>query len=130
MMLEHVMHVHMYICMHDEYTHDACTQAADAYEVCICGSFTLAKIRLEKGDDVNYYQVGFTCLGRALISGNKKIVSLLLEQPGIDVNAKHGDETALHTKQHGPSAVWPFFGCSWIFQELTEKPRIGLDRLP
>ena len=46
---------------------------------------------LKKGADVNYQQdgAGATCLMVAVRSENIELVSLLLEQPGIDVNAKN-----------------------------------------
>ena len=47
----------------------------------------LVKKHLERGADVNYHQNGDTCLMGAVRSQNKALVSLLLEQPGIDVNA-------------------------------------------
>ena len=61
------------------------------------GSLPSAKKCLDRGADVNYRSFSSTCLILAVTQNNEEIVSLLLEQPGIDVNAKMlSGQTALH----------------------------------
>ena len=72
---------------------------ADLCDSCIFGKISLARAReqLERGADVNYVQSNSTCLMSAVRSKNIELVSLLLEQPGIDVNAKDRfGRTVLH----------------------------------
>ena len=95
------------------------------------GDLPWAKKNLERGADVNYLHndYGTTCLMGAVLGLNKEVVSLLLEQPGIEVNAKgDGGRTAL-TKQQGET-LRPYSDCFWIFQELTGRPRLRMGRLP
>ena len=61
---------------------------ANLYKSCRSGNFLLARKQLQRGADVNYHQTNETCLIAAVTSQNEELVSLLLEQPGIDVNAK------------------------------------------
>ena len=60
---------------------------ANLYKSCRSGNLLLARKQLQRGADVNQHQ-SETCLIAAVTSQNKELVSLLLEQPGIDVNAK------------------------------------------
>ena len=63
------------------------------------GNLPAAKACLDRGADVNYLHDtdGTTCLMGAVLGKHQELVSLLLEQPGIEVNAKgDGGRTALH----------------------------------
>ena len=79
-----------------------------------------ARKAIERGADVTYHQDGNTCLMVAVSRDNEELVSLLLEQPGIDVNAKmSGGQTALHRFSRS-------FGTPAILRLLLDFP--GIDR--
>ena len=96
---------------------------AELWESICNRNLPYVKEQLDGGADVNYKNKdGKTYLIRAVMAGNKDIVSLLLEQPGIDVNAKTMfGETALHRaakttessvyhtisrQRHAPTSSW------------------------
>ena len=91
------------------------------WQSCLDGNLLSAKECLDRGDNVNYRKSHLTCLSRALKSENKELVTLLLEQPGIDVNAKAFGvgETVLH--QAAQSFCTPA-----ILRMLLDFP--GIDR--
>ena len=64
---------------------------------------------LDRGHDVNYrpHSYSLTCLMAAASGENEEIVSLLLQQPGIDVIARTGlNGTALHRAvEYGTPAI-------------------------
>ena len=68
--------------------------------VVICKKGTLEEVReaLANGADVNEKdELERTSLMQAVLAGNEPLVSLLLQQPGIQVNVKNNiDWTALH----------------------------------
>ena len=70
---------------------------ADLWESISRRDLPSARTYLERGADVNYSEGGKSCLMWAVSRRNKELVSLLLQQPGIDVNVSDDDgETALH----------------------------------
>ena len=84
------------------------------------GNLPSAKKYLDRGADVNYLHndYGTTCLMEAVVGKNEEVVSLLLEQPGIKVNAKGGGgETALH------KAAWR--GTPAVLRLLLDFPGIN-----
>ena len=92
---------------------------ADLYLSCVSGNFSSARKELERGADVNYQKNGSTCLMEAAESRNIELVALLLEQPGIDVNAKDRfGKTDLH--------YIGTFGTPAILRLLLDFP--GIDR--
>ena len=60
---------------------------SNLWNCCLIKDLPYARQAIERGADVNYRKNGSTCLMLAVSSKNKELVSLLLEQPGIDVNA-------------------------------------------
>ena len=71
---------------------------AGLWEGCLRGDLRLVKKHLDRGVDVNYHRGGISCLMAAVKEGqNYEIISLLLQQPEIDVNAQgNTGRRALH----------------------------------
>ena len=99
------------------------SKMANLYNSCRAGNLPKAKKQLEGGADVNFChpEDGLTCLMVAVMHNNQEIVSLLLEKPGIDVNAKRFGfrDTALHFAIQR-------FGKPAILRMLLDFP--GIDR--
>ena len=95
-------------------------EMADLWESISGRDLPLARKHLERGADVNYSQGGQSCLMRAVSRRKEALVSLLLEQPGIDVIARDDDDqTALHMATGS-------FGTPAIIRLLLDFP--GIDR--
>ena len=70
---------------------------AALWQSCFGGNLQAAKTELERGADVNYWHKGSTCLMLAVASQNEELVSFLLGQQGLEVNAiASNNHTALH----------------------------------
>ena len=60
---------------------------ATLWQSCFEVNLQAAKTELERGADVNFCYKGSTCLILAVASQNEELVSLLLGQPGLELNA-------------------------------------------
>ena len=70
---------------------------AALWQSCFGVNLQAAKTELERGADVNYWHEGSTCLMLAVASQNEELVSFLLGQQGLEVNAiASNNQTALH----------------------------------